>query len=629
MFPKQPLTDQQRLTIAIKQAERSVLEWNQKVRDARIGKFEGKKEPKSLPYSVKLKQLVAQREAAKQEVKRLKELANPKRSPEQIAVDNKRKRLERAIADMQNRMKTGNFSKKPASVVDISKDMPALRAQAEYIKVAMDFAKMKEKVRRENRTLGEVLMETGAEIAHTQKNLMSSFDISAPLRQGGLAMYTNPIIWLRALKPMFQSMSAEKSMRINAEIFSRENAKNGVYERSGLALSKGDGTGNFTQIEDAHRLDLAGKIPGVNASNRSYATFLNRIRADMFDKLLANSKDPKDLNPEKIKAIAAGVNEMTGRGDVGRHAETMALAFWAPRFMKSSFDVLTLKPLRSGTPEARMIFAKQYAKILASLGIIYAVASLFRRKDEDDKIEWNPTSSKFGAIKFGNYTVNPIGFVRPMLVFLARSIAGTQKTETGTVKLREHGLPFASAKVKAQKVPYGGGYGQTFFRFLQSKAHPTTGAVLSLFTGKDFGGKEITPVGMAKDVTIPLSPRQAWDTFKTEDPDGAVVLSLLNFMGGDVKPDYTSPAIMREEAGSRAEYRKKLGGIVMAGTSPSASPGEIALMKKALKDMSYAERRSILSDAVRAAKGKLEKSNENGTLTSYGRRVERLNRLNE
>jgi hypothetical protein len=226
--------------------------------------------------------------------------------------------------------------------------------------------------------------------------------------------------------------------------------------------------------------------------------------------------------------------------------------------------------------------------------------------------------------------VNPINFVRPLLVFLARVIAGTQKTERGTDNLREKWLPFASEEQKGKEVAYKGGLDQTAMRFLQSKLHPTAGTILSLATAKQFGGrKDQTVAGAAKDASIPLTPRQAWSILMTEDPDAAVVLSSLNFLGFDVKPDYSSPVIMKHEAENDEEFKKKVGSVVYNATSPKADDGDRAMAKKVLAGKTDEDVRGILRETVKARGGKARTRTASGKLTAYGKRLARLNAVED
>lgn len=624
MFPKEPLTDEQRLSIAIKAAERSIENWNARIKKAKSGQF-SKEQRKDLPFSERLEELKAQRDAIKAEFERLKELATPKKSPEQIAIDAKKKRLESAKKELERRIKDNDFAPKARQMVDISGDPAAMAAQKALNETKNEFNRLKEEARKSARTPLEVAKESGLAVMDAQRNLLASFDFSAMGRQGWYAVLAHPVLGLKATAKMFQSVNRNRSAKIAQELRERPNYKNGVYQRAKLGLAEEDGTGNFSRVEDRFRLDLVGKVPGIQASNRTYATFLNVIRADMFDQLLANSKDPSDISDAKIKAIAEGVNELTGRGNLGRlNPETMSRFLWAPRFLKSAFDILTVRPLRTGTKESRLIFGKEYLRAASSMALIYAIASMFRDKD-DDPIEWDPRSSDFGAIPLNgtNYKFNPIGFVRPLLTFLTRSVSGVSKMGGRYEKLREHGT-FAAGDAK-ENVPMGRGMDQVILRFAQSKAHPFLGSLFSVATGKEFGGKGVTASGAVKDMTIPLALREAYQAFALEDPDAATMLSLLSFMGLDVKPNYQSPEYMRYDKGE--DFKDAAGKIILRATGPSADDHDKARAKNLLSGMTDDEAREAFRDVFKAGGGKVRFRTKTGKLTAYGKRVKRLQGL--
>jgi hypothetical protein len=170
--------------------------------------------------------------------------------------------------------------------------------------------------------------------------------------------------------------------------------------------------------------------------------------------------------------------------------------------------------------------------------LIYGTAALMKRKD--DKIEWNPTSSDFGAIHIGSHSFNPIGFVKPLLTFMARTITGEMKTKDGIKKISPWGgMLTDNKKVQDSKIPYGGDYNQTLWRFLQSKSHPTVGTILSIFSGKNFAGDPITSRSGLWDLTpVPLSIKQTPEIIRTEDVDTASAYILLNYLGWGVQQDF-------------------------------------------------------------------------------------------
>jgi hypothetical protein len=207
------------------------------------------------------------------------------------------------------------------------------------------------------------------------RNILASFDVSALGRQGWYAVLSHPLMGMGATVRMFRAFSRKESAR-QAEMM-RGRPNYALYQRAKLGIVDDDGTGNFTRVEDRFRLNLVSWVPGLNLSNRLYATFLNTLRADVFDAMLAHTKNPSDVSREKITAIAEGINEMTGRGNLGRLSpETLSRYMWAPRFLKSAFDILTVRPLRTGSLEKRIIFGKEYVRAAASMAPTMTMAEI-------------------------------------------------------------------------------------------------------------------------------------------------------------------------------------------------------------------------------------------------------------
>jgi hypothetical protein len=626
LFPKEPITDEQRLKIALKQAERLADSWAQREKDARSGKFTGSTAPTSQPWSSALSDLRVKAEASKAEVARLREIAFPKRTAEQVAIDNTKKRYERGIKDMLRRINDNDFApRKRPPAVDISKDPEAMKAAVEFALVKMDYEQLREKARLAARGWKQRRLDEALALMDAQRNVLASYDVSAVGRQGWYLALSHPILGLKATAAMSLSMTQERSAQIAQSLRERKNWA--LYKKYDLVVDD-DGTGNFSHVEDRFKLKLLDAVPGIQLSNRSYATFLNVLRADVFDQMLANSRDPSDVSEAKVKALADGINTMSGKGELrffGKKvdAETAAHFFWAPRFFMSSLDILTFRPLRTGTAETRIAFAKTYARAAVSTALIYTLAGLFRG-DDDEPIEWDMRSSDFGAMPFGNHKVGLLGFVRPLLTFTARVLSGQSKSGGEVRNLRASALPLASDAQKIAGVPYGSGMGNTVGRFLQSKAHPTWGVLLSAITGKDFGGGDITVAGVVQDLTMPLALRESLQAVAIDDPDAAAVATILTMFGVSVGPDYQSPEFNRYQAGEKAVsdivvdkikgrkreepsfaarreklFNKEAAKTIEAATDPSATDGQKATAVKFIGYMGADAARDALRESKR------------------------------
>jgi hypothetical protein len=557
LFPNKPLTDEQRLAIAIKQAERTADQWAQRVKDAGSGKFgPAMADGASRTWSVTLAEIRAKTEEAKAEVARLREIANPRKTPEQAAIDAKRKRIDSAIKELQRRVREKDFAPKPkGKTVDISKDPEAMKSAIAYALAKLDFDRLLHEYKRANMTKAEKALDGAIALMDAQRNVLASYDVSAVGRQGWYLALAHPVLGLRATAAMSLAMTQGRSAAIAQSLRERKNWH--LYKKYDL-VTDDDGTGNFSHVEDYFKLDLVGWIPGINMSNRTFATFLNVLRADVFDQMLANSRDPSDVSDAKIKAFANGIKALSGKGELTflrrkLDASTLSYVLWAPRFLFSSWDVLTGVPLRTGTTESKIAFAKQYGKAALSTAILITLMHMFRGGDDDDEgDDWDPRSSGFGDIAFFGLKIPMIGFVRPLLTFATRVVSGQTKVNGEVINLRKNFLPFATDTERMKPVPFGGGMGNVIWRFFQSKAHPTAGVITSAVTGKDFSGKDITAVGVLKDMTMPLAAREALQSTAIYNPDAAAVAIILAELGLSPSPDYNSPEYKRYESHEKA-----------------------------------------------------------------------------
>ena len=186
-----------------------------------------------------------------------------------------------------------------------------MQTQAQLEMVKQEFARKKEEARKANRTVAEVLSETGVATLDFAKNVMASFDLSALGRQGWLTALSDFDVWAKSVLPTIKSLSRQQSAKSWQQLTERENYRNGIYKLAKLAINTGDGTGNFANAEELYQLNLAGRIPGVGASDRAYATGLNEIRVRLFDKLLSNMDDPTTATKEQLQDLAKFVNTWT------------------------------------------------------------------------------------------------------------------------------------------------------------------------------------------------------------------------------------------------------------------------------------------------------------------------------
>ena len=323
------------------------------------------------------------------------------------------------------------------------------------------------------------------EVLNLPRSIMSSMDLSAPLRQG--VFFVGNKRWWGALIPMIKQFAKEK----NYDFFLNDIKNRPTFTammKSGLALTSKEGK-NLSQREEAFLGTWAEKIPllgrGVKASNRAYVGFLNKLRADVFDDLVkkyhAAGIDVTGKGNEKaLKDIAKFVNAATGRGSLGNFSQAAAElsnAFFSPRLLSSRVTMLNPNTYVKLDPIVR----KEAIKSLVSFGAIATtVASLAAMMFPDDvTVELDPRSSDFAKIKAGNTRYDILGGFGQYLTLGARVTTNSKKTAKGEVK------------------ELGEGYGSdnaldVIARFFGNKEAPLASLLTDYLRGENAVGEEFS-----------------------------------------------------------------------------------------------------------------------------------------
>ncbi len=336
-----------------------------------------------------------------------------------------------------------------------------------------------------NAPIGTKALATARNVAGVPMSILTSGDFSAPFRQGAFLTLANPNLARKAFVPMFRAIREGAAQDIDIAIRSRPNAD--LYEKSGLFLADIDNTADLTGREEVFRENLTEKIPGlkqlVGASGRTYATYLNRLRADTFDMfvrdLSAGGKyDPTDA---ELSAIADFVNVATGRG-AGKTAEKAAALnglLFAPRYMVSRFQLLGGQPLVGGSMKTRKLVARTYLQYAGMMATVLTLAEL-----SGAEIEKDPRSSDFMKLKVGDrLLIDPHAGMGQVATLLARLATGKTKTAAG--------------EVTPTKGPV-----RVIADFGRGKLAPDPGAAVDYFSkdedapyGKNFIGQDVSKVG--------------------------------------------------------------------------------------------------------------------------------------
>lgn len=374
-----------------------------------------------------------------------------------------------------------------------------------------------------------------ADAVNLPRAVMSSFDMSAPLRQGLVLTVGRPRLAGPAFTGMVRAFFGEKAYKaIDADLNVRPNAN--LYDATGLYLAGRQRALDLTQREERFMSNLAEKVPGmgwvVRASERAYISYLNKLRADTFDALTTEYKKggvTPEKSPEVYNALASYINMATGRGSLGafeRAAPLLNGAFFSPRFMAARLKALNPATYARMPKQVRVEAMKD---ALSTVGAGLAVVSL--AKLQGASVETDPRSSDFGKIKMGETRIDVWGGFQQYVRFLAQITSGQRKTLSGE-------MVDLTGKTRETR-------GDAAVRFARTKLAPGPGVLTDLMFGaKDVTGRPVDAKRLAETV-IPMYVQDALAAMREHGPAKGFLISSPAFFGVGVS------TYERQERGAR------------------------------------------------------------------------------
>lgn len=366
------------------------------------------------------------------------------------------------------------------------------------------------------------------EIAGIPRSLMSSFDFSAPFRQGIVAGARHPVIFAKNFKPMFKAFGHRGSYRaILDDIRSRPTY--GQMLEAGVKFTEVGGKMN--KREEAFISELAEKIgvpvkikgerywvgPGevVRMSGQAYTGFLDKMRADMFDHQLelARRAGVNIEDREQLHQIARLVNNATGRGDLGRIEQWgpfLNSVFFSPRLIASRVNMLNPFWYASLSPFARRQALRSMIQLGAAATGLLGVASYF-----GGRVGTDPRSADFGKLRIANTRFDILGGF-PAYPRTAYQIARGQRIVSSTGELQKAGGSWSSRSLRKDIAE----------RFLSSKLNPPASAVWDFFQGSDYAMQPFDVKKAALTRIIPLVAQDAKEMYGNYD---SVPLALAGY----------------------------------------------------------------------------------------------------
>jgi hypothetical protein len=361
-----------------------------------------------------------------------------------------------------------------------------------------------------------------ANVLNIPRALMASFDLSAPGRQG-IFLIGSKAYWT-SFKDMFKAFGSERAYRaINDSITAHPNYP--LMRKSGLALTN---TGKkLSEREEAFMSQWAEKLPivgrVVRASDRAYSGYLNKLRADTFNRLVQDSKNAGiDLrrNPKTLRDIASFVNNATGRGDLGRlnqAAPLLSAGLFSPRLIASRLRLLNPAYYVRLSPIARKAALKS---LLSFSGIAMTVLTLAHAAGAS--VEVDPRSSDFGKIKIGNTRYDLLGGFQQYIRAGAQIITGKVKTQAGDVRTLGEGYKADTRLTVLEK-------------FFENKLAPVPALIANLLRGKDPTGNPITVSTSLAQTFTPLVIQDMYSLYKDKGMEGVAEGSLPAIFGVGVQ----------------------------------------------------------------------------------------------
>ena len=438
MFPPRGATEEQKNAAAEKALDRSIAELERQL-------DEGDIDPKKRPPQRSSPAIDAKRarmEALRAQKQALLDAKNPKLTPEERAIRQYEANLRRRIADYNDILASGDFSPKPKKERrQLSKSELRLKRQLEDIRHDV-FNKMGEYHLAHLSPLekvGDKIRET----AHLSRAMMTSIDVSAVFRQGGVAVFSHPELAKHAATEMTKALVSKQYQFESAEAI-RNDELGQFAETAGLNITEDDGL--ITRQEEAFMGRWAKHVPLVAASGRAYTTFLNNIRFSLFKLMVSNIGRTGRVTLDEAKVIARYINVATGRADFkafNKTAANMNTMFFAPRWVASRFQYVAMPlylPFTKTSPRVKKAIAAEYGRTFTGAGVF--VGSLMAlgylmADDDDDKpaMEFNPISSAFLTIRLGETRIDPTAGISNAIVYSSRFILGrTKSASSGRIR---------------------------------------------------------------------------------------------------------------------------------------------------------------------------------------------------
>lgn len=373
----------------------------------------------------------------------------------------------------------------------------------------------------EKRSTGQKILAGLGQMANLPRSIMSSFDLSAPFRQG-LALMSHPKAFASSFFSMFKQFGSEAAFKAVQEGIAQM-PEYQLMKQGKLALT--DVGAILTDREEMFMSNWAEKIPGigkiVKASGRAYTGFLNKLRADVFTDIVRGVRaSGKELDSQLVTEIADFVNTASGRGSkmfgmvpIGKAGGSVLNGlFFSPRLMASRTTLLNPVSYVTASPIVRKEMLKSLFTVLGSGLTVLGLAKM-----AGARVGTNPKSSDFGKVIVGNTRFDIWGGFQQYVRMAAQLWTGKYvSTTTGKeTTLGEGYKPMTRFDI--------------LWRQIESKEAPIASFITALLKQQDYQGKPISVTNEIKQRFTPMLLSDLYDMYK-DNPE-LLPIGLLGVFG--------------------------------------------------------------------------------------------------
>lgn len=360
------------------------------------------------------------------------------------------------------------------------------------------------------------------------KSLKASMDLSFALRQGFKVATMNKSAYSKAFQDGIKQAFTDKGTADAAfNEFQARMISHPYYDKlvtnGKLAIGAAE---EFFPTTVGDKLPVVGGL--FKRSNNAFTVFSQSARMELASDLLEKYKltggELDDVQKKLVKDIAYLSNSITGRGGLGK-AESIGPAlnriFFAPRYIRSAIDTFLAPFDPTNSPEIQKEAQKHLVKTMGAIGAILGTASLFT------EVELNPKSTNFGYMKIpgSNSWVD-------LTAGLGQYIRMTAQIATGE-KINAKGKTIKLGDPKTFKPETIMSVGGDFFKF---KLSPSLSLGVQALSDKElYGGREVTPVNVAREAFLPITPNNAVEYLQNEGAVTGMAMIIGEGLGLGVK----------------------------------------------------------------------------------------------